>query len=230
MRISNIFFALALVVSAGGAHAGPISIISELDTSPSGLTGSVDVVEIAGSPLNHYNVANNLNGDLIGLGVSAIDSTAALLDVGLPPASPFGCNSGSPSNFCYEARVLTANNWGFEVVNPSSFVGSSFTFQAAFGDFSNYVSGSENTINWYHSIDGSLLAGQSIDGFFAWESVLIASNIIGIGETGNGTAAFGAGQATVPGTQPVVPLPAAGWMLLAGIGGLVALRRRARVS
>jgi hypothetical protein len=29
-----------------------------------------------------------------------------------------------------------------------------------------------------------------------------------------------------PNTPPAVPLPAAGWMLIAGIGGLVAMKRR----
>jgi hypothetical protein len=48
--------------------------------------------------------------------------------------------------------------------------------------------------------------------------------LIGINPFGQGALV------SIPGTPPVVPLPAAGWMLLAGIGGLVAMRRRAKVS
>ncbi len=41
------------------------------------------------------------------------------------------------------------------------------------------------------------------------------------------TRTYGGAGITAAGQAPAVPLPAAGWMLLAGLGGLAAMRRRA---
>ena len=53
------------------------------------------------------------------------------------------------------------------------------------------------------------------------------SFLTGNGGNQNGSANGGYSNGTVY-NSAVVPLPAAGWMLLAGLGGLVVLRRRAR--
>lgn len=216
------------VAFAGIASSETISIVNELGGTNSGLTGSLNVTETAGTPFNYYGVENNINGDLLAFGVTAINSTQAVLNDGAGDIGSFECDFPRGNNWCYEARVITALDWATATVLEG--FGSPFgpTFQEAFGDVTNYLTGPENTLNWYTALDGNMLSGDTSDGFFGWESNELASSILGIGGTGTGTAAFTAGQATTPGISPV-PLPAAGWMLIAGLGGLAAMGRRRKV-
>ena len=80
-------------------------------------------------------------------------------------------------------------------------------------------------------VDGSMAAGTSFDNWFGFSGLEVASSIIGLATDGSGgTTAFTAGMATPPAPQgpevSPVPLPAAGWLMIVGMGGLFAARRR----
>lgn len=134
-------------------------------------------------------------------------------------------------------------------------IATDYTFQDIFGDFAG-VAGDDQMFNWFEFSEGEvfnpregepemtagdvvdqtlgmyvevetalaapLASGDSVDDFFGFLAGLPASSIIGHSANLNGNSFFTAGQA-VP---PAVPLPAAAWMLMAGIGGLGAIARR----
>lgn len=92
------------------------------------------------------------------------------------------------------------------VADPTKFVES-----VAFGDL---ISGALTLVGF----------GTLNDAIF----VQYASTIVSIGHGGSGYSTFGT-DATLDGNPlAAVPLPAAAWMLLAGLGGLVVLGRRGR--
>jgi len=132
-----------------------------------------------------------------------------------------------------------------------------YSFQDVFGDFED-VAGEDRMFNWFDAIEGEifnprppvaqlttldvidetmelyeietalagpLADGDSLDDFFGFLAGIPRSSIIGVSATQNGTSFFTAGQATIS----AVPLPAAAWMLMAGIGGLGAIARRKKV-
>lgn len=78
---------------------------------------------------------------------------------------------------------------------------------------------------------------SGVEGTLAFVDALstasIGLNVLGLTEvdTGSlGTVSWVNDVPTNPGGPAVVPLPAAGWMLIAGLGGLAAMRRRRKTS
>ncbi|WP_425098264.1 VPLPA-CTERM sorting domain-containing protein [Tropicibacter sp. S64] len=208
--------AIAATITAFDASGNPLA----------GIVGSVDITESLFGTVGTYNVTNNITGagraDLHGFGVSNVNTTPWVGTVG----DTFGCANavGNPdySNICYDAVVVDASNWA--TAFPEVFSGLTLSFQDVFGDFASVV-GTDNVFNYYYHSDGSLGAGGSIDNFFGFEGFAVASSIIGAFEYGGGNFGYFTAGVAGPG-GPEVPLPAAGWMLLAGLGGLAAMRRR----
>jgi len=222
-NIRNIATILALGALPFTAHAATINVTVNTGTAA---TGSLDVAETQTSSGGVYDVANNTNGFLWGFGVSNND-TAATMFSSSGNATGFSCRG---SNGCYEANTITSSGWGdvaythFFVDNTGTTI-TDYTFQQLFGDFAT-ASGGDNTFHWYVNGDGGLNAGAAQDDFFGFLGQQLASSIIGITETDDGNfSAFTAGQATVPDIA-AVPLPAAGMMLVAGVGALGAMKRR----
>lgn len=222
----------ALIVASTAAQAETINVVSAFGQAPQA-SGDFSVTETLNGINGVYDVSNGTTGSVMGFGVSNNDTIPVLFDDG--SADSFGC--GNPSNgflICYESLVLNETNWDEEIAQfPFDETETIQTFQDIFGDFAT-VSGGDNTFNWFWAVDGDLQAGDSIDGFFGFQGLAVASSVIGVISTfdpqgGGGATWFTAGQATVPGgpTNPSpVPLPAAGWMLIAGLGGLAAMGRR----
>jgi len=202
------------------------------------------------SELGFYNVSNNTGGALTGFGVSNNDTLPAIYEDedGFP--SPEGCASIGSYETCYSVRTLNAQNWGSEIAYYGS---EQQTFEDIFGAFET-VAGDENMFNWFdftsfeifvptlldedtfelitdiqdvNVVDAiefsGLKNGDVLNDFFGFLDGQALSSIIGASSNGNGTSFYTAGQAVAP---SAVPLPAAAWMLLAGIGGLGAIARR----
>ena len=209
-----------MAASATFAQAGTLNIV--YSEGMPGITGNLDVTESINNGLGVYDVTNNTNGSLRGFGVSNNGTLPGLYnnDGNL---EDFGCSNDDSNTFfhCYSAIALTEDNWNTETIGlfDSDF---SLTFQDIFGSFAS-VAGSDSVFNWYVTVDGDLQDGTSESGFFGFEGLDLASNIIGVSGNQGGTAAFTAGSAGGPSQ---VPLPAAGWLLIAGLGGMAALKRR----
>lgn len=217
--IVSLAFSTAMIAGAG--HAGTLTQVGGNGTPSSG--ASLGVFESLENGIGTYDVTNNTGGELLGFGVSNNDSFAGFID---PNNNNFtGANStasadnNANSQFTYAGRTLKQFNWGTEELSDG------VTFIDIFDDFSD-AAGGENTINWYDAVDGALQDGDTVSGFFAFNETTLASSIIGVTSTQGGPVYFTAGQATTGTTMPPVPLPAAGWMLIAGLGGLGLIRRR----
>jgi len=224
--------AAAILMSAPFASAGTIKITNTFGTGP-GTAGTLDVAEIA-STTNpgsfFYDVQNKTGGALLGFGVS--NNTASSIPVlfatkdGSADPNRF-CTVGVSANdtgVCYDSRIVTEAIWE----TSTAFDGpqGSFSFESAFGAFDT-VSGGDSHFHWYTAQDGALLSDDAISSYFGFMDGKPASSIIGISAGGIGSVqAFTAGQATTI-NVPAVPLPASSLLLLAGLGSLAAMRKRA---
>lgn len=228
---------VAIFLSTSTVTAGTLEFING-DANTSG--ASLDVFESLDDGLGTYDVTNNTGGALLGFGVSNNDSQAGLINSS-GTLSEIGAAFEETGNhgFNYLAMTLTESDWTEELV-PIFDLGYGYndfildvpenvpqTFSNIFGDFST-VAGGDNTINWYSAFDNALMDGYTVSNFFGFEASNVASSIIGITNTNNGLLAFTAGQANT-GTNPV-PLPATGWLIITGLGGLFALGRKRRAS
>jgi hypothetical protein len=70
-----------------------------------------------------------------------------------------------------------------------------------------------------------LMSGGAVASTYAHNTYLSVATVEALGNEAQSTTSS---QVLPNGPISPVPLPAAGWMLLAGVGGLVALRRRAK--
>ena len=166
---------------------------------------------------------------------------------------PVGCKIIGTYQTCYSVRTLYEGNWNEEIAYVDFSTETVKTFQDIYGEFEDVV-GDDNMFNWFDfqrieifnpreglqvveqvfdvmpvdTIEQPILElsalkdGDSVDNFFGFLEGFAASSIIGASSNGQGTSFYTAGAA-VP---PAVPLPAAAWMLMAGIGGLGAIARR----
>jgi hypothetical protein len=68
---------------------------------------------------------------------------------------------------------------------------------------------------------------------FTWDAVdnkQIRIDCVSISPDGANIAAADLGNCEASTPPPVIPLPAAGWLLIAGVGGLAALKRKKRAA
>lgn len=196
---------------------------------------SITVTEAAGpSGSLFYNVANNTDSAMIAFGMtnSGINFPCLfdgdgfcnnLSDGTLPSATTSGGNTVSFGGF----RV-SAFDWDGPVAPPSSFlpdVSAAFeglSFASLFGPASDTLG--LDRLYWFYAKEGAGLApGDSISNFFGVQSAIAESSLFAIISNDDGIQAFSSLSATAP--SPI-PLPAAGWLLLAGLGGLGLMARR----
>jgi hypothetical protein len=161
-----------------------------------------------------YTVTNNTTSyGLLAFGISNIDTQAGIGTSG----GTFGCGSNpdTGSNWCYEASNLDTFNWNVTTIDFSGNTGFDI-----YGDISNVLDAGDNTLNFYMAADGDLQSGDSWDQFFFGQGIL-ASQLFVVLESASGTV-YGSGG------QPVsaVPVPAAAWLMLSGLVGLVGVARR----
>lgn len=231
MKYRFIMATAALCMSSLAAHAGTVTVTTDLG---GGISGSFDVEErITGFSQGIYDVTNNTNGFISGFGVSNNFTLPVLYDLE-GRAGSFACRTGGG---CYEGWLIDSTNWDTRVAftGPGGDINGAgaeiaYTFQDLFGDFAT-ASGGDTVFNWFSAVDGSMAAGTSFDNWFGFSGLEVASSIIGLATDGSGgTTAFTAGMATPPAPQgpevSPVPLPAAGWLMIVGMGGLFAARRR----
>jgi hypothetical protein len=215
--------ASAIAFSATTALASPVT-----QTGGNGLVVDGDefiVYESLSGNQGVYNVFNDTSGVLTGFGVSnnltfaGLYNTDGLLETA--PGSEVRGYTFRGTEVVYSPRTLTAFSWGTEEIAAG------VTFETAFGSFQDAAGGDFN-INWYDAVDGKGLGiGEGIETYFGFEGLNLASSVIGAVSTRTGPAYFSAGEA-LPGTGPsaTIPLPAAGWMLIAAIAGLGVMTRR----
>lgn len=90
----------------------------------------------------------------------------------------------------------------------------------------------DNGVTWSNIRANPLFGiGNNFDtvGLAYRDGLSITANLIQFRAAGKGTADDGTFNVTAAGLKvSAVPLPAAGWMLIAGMGGLAAMKRRAK--
>ena len=184
--------------------------VTEFFTIPGGPTrvaGTLEVVETE-EPLNNggtYTLNNNTSLKIWGFGVSngTLGSFAEN-------------NNGS---CCGEAAVLNALNWGTYVIDIYNGA-QGLTGQDIFGDISNVLDAGDTHFHWYADFEVGYVAGSHSG--FDFFNAQIASSVIVVAQNG----IYGQSARSTPPNPAAVPLPAAGWLLIAGLGGLAAMSRR----
>lgn len=179
-----------------------INVTNFVDASGGSVTGkSVTVNEYSTGPFSGTYELNVGSGMRVwGFGVSNSKSIAA-------PEN----NSGS---CCGDARILTAANWGteyLELYGPTLLTG-----QMIWGDISNVLGAGDTHFFWYDDYE---VGYEGMNSGFDF-SAPTASEVIVVAQGG----LYGASKIAGP-TTPTVPLPAAGWMLIAALGGVAAVRK-----
>ena len=217
----KILLSLGAAASLALAAAAPAAAVTAAGPLPLGDFTGVSITETPGE----YFVTNNSTAAVVvAFGVTNPVSVEATIG-GFP--SGFVNLNGNPdgANF-WDARLLTENDWASYQPFFGFFDGQvGLTMEDIFGawDFGTDV------VNWYEWSDASGLAnGGGVYSNFLFAGPT-ASEAFGVGFDNSGTGSiFDLGDITgTPPRQPTnVPLPAAGWMLIAGAAALVGARRR----
>lgn len=173
--------------------------------------------------------ASTLN--IIG-GTTEIQVTADLAGLGLTPSTFFGGGTLDTSTGILSYDITGGTITGSDAViehagsslvltggGVSAFVGNFVIDTAAATVFGNVLGGSDSV---------ALLDFGTIDS--SGIQLLISADLAGALTTVFGAPNLTGAELGIANTAPVVPLPAAGWMLLAGVGGLVVMRRRAQAA
>jgi hypothetical protein len=196
--------ALSFIDGNGNAVTGP----GVLDNSKDAIYFS-ETIDGLGS--GQYTVTNNtLEYGLIAFGISNNGTQAWIGSMG----STFGCGFNSSSNWCYMSDNLDASNWDSKGIDFDGNTGMDI-----FGSISNVLDSGDNILNLYLAIDGDLQSGDSWDQFLF--SPMLASQMFVV-------LAGPSGMLYASGGQPInaVPVPAAAWLMMTGLVGLVGVARR----
>ncbi len=156
----------------------------------------------------YYTVTNNTvaadDYGLLAIGISAADGDAFVSSQG----STFGCGG----TWCYESLTVFAEDWALISLDFSGNTGFDL-----FGDFSNVLDPGDDRIHLYLANDGDLRSGDSWDEFLFGE--LPSSQLFVVLDSFSQGTVYGSGG------QPI-PEPGTALMLLTGLVGLGAVRRR----
>jgi len=218
-KISALILGLTLCAATTANAAMVFVDAAGNGVAPGLLDGSKDAIYFTESldefGNGQYTVTNNTTSyGLLAFGISNIDTQAG---VGLFGGT-FGCDSNpaTGSSWCYEASNLDVFNWNLAQIDFSGNTGFDI-----YGDISNVLDAGDNTLNFYMAADGDLKSGDSWDQFFFGQGILASQLFVVLGST-TGTTVYGSGG------QPLnaVPVPAAAWLMMSGLVGLVGVARR----
>ncbi|MGG7568022.1 VPLPA-CTERM sorting domain-containing protein [Rhodovulum sp. DZ06] len=216
---------LSTALVATLAAAAPAQAVTGGGALSEGVFAGVSVTEAPGS----YTLVNgSVSAVVYGFGVTNPDSTLACIGAcgdGFGPYQDTGflsINGGGSGEF-WGAISLTQDDWSTYVPNTADLVGE---FGATMEDlFGAWAWSPTEKVNWYDMFDASGVgAGSTATGFNFFAPV--ASDAFGLGSDSTGNVGyFDLGDITATAD---VPLPAAAWMLIAGLGAMgVAARRKA---
>lgn len=155
----------------------------------------------------YYTVTNNTalvpSYGLLAIGISASDGDAFISSAG----NTFGCGA----SWCYGSSTVFASDWATVELDFSGNTGSDL-----FGAFSNVLDPGDDRIHLYLADDGDLRSGDSWDEFLFGE---LPSSQLFVVLDGDAGAIYGSGG------QPI-PEPGTALLLMSGLAGLGAVRRR----
>ena len=185
------------------------------------------VVETETATGGAYTIHNNTtNLTLAGFGVTngSLDAQATIdgnTDGGFITQS-----DGNNANL-WDAFELIDDNW-FEPFKLLDSNYDGFSANELFGPDEDVLSDAEPIAMYFQLLDASALGAGLSASDFGFINSVPASSLFGVANDDQGNVfAFINGQVVgIGGPAPVVPLPAAGWMLIAGLGGLAAMRRK----
>jgi hypothetical protein len=229
MKFRTIAFAAALLATQA-AQAALVPTIE--DATPILLDPSKAAFYVTETPTStggRYTIHNNTtNLSLVGFGVTNPDmdslpgiETAFGFSPGFGPV--YYSDIPDRGEF-WRGFNLNGSNWSDAELYDDYYANLS-TPQALFGDIGPALEGEGNS-NYYQIEDARALPpGESASGF-AFEFALPASSAFGVAADLNGAIPSNDTFAFINAPVTVVPLPAAGWMMLAGIGALVGFARR----
>ena len=219
MKIKTLMTAVVVsLFAATTANAALVytDISGNTVANPNGNGGdAVTFTEQTDGSGGRYTITNNTAGsELRGVGIT---NPGPFTLAGYDGACFDFANTGG---HCYFGQTIFENQWSsFEVgFNGETALDVWGSFESVLGD--DYNNG-DGVVHWYDGSEVGLGGNETEDGFF-FDNGQLASNLLGFLNTGNGNVYF----QTAPNTPPAVPLPAAGWMLIAGLGGLAAAGRR----
>ncbi len=202
-------------------------------------SGSISIEETAGPVISDdggvfgtgiYTLTNNTSFTLQAFGVSNLGTTAFVNDFFLP-SPPGGQTSNNGNAYDFDnVLTLTDRNASSNWRNTEVIAGTGQTFQNVFGNFSENVDPGDDTINWYASVAGGLLAGDTSSSDYLRFITPFGLASAGIGIVG--TNGIANANSLFFNNVSVVPLPAA--LPLYGTGlalmGFVGWRRRQKAT
>jgi hypothetical protein len=152
--------------------------------------------------------------------------------------SPFNSNSLTETTSYFSVQPNGGPGVGADSPVTLTFASAQSSFEILWGSIDNYNSMTFNlTGGGTHTVDGndiiSAIGGIALvdpaDRNFSYEKVALV-RFMNFDGTFDSIEFRSDGAAAMEFALAPIPLPAAGWMLLAGIGGLMALRRRNAIA
>jgi hypothetical protein len=218
--------AFAAATTIGGTVASAATITFETDEAGFVSVGSVGGTQTGGVAQGPFAAAGTTftidadtfsisGGNILLNGETNIEITQNNEGLGVDNNNgPFGADSGEIDGFA-DNDILV-----FSFARPVRLFDIIFENVTGNDDFVFYLPGTTPNAALYDIINPLPVADTDGDeGFFGFGGIVVST--FGIGASG-GNDNFRVSKIDVE----AVPLPAAGWMLLAGLGGLAAMRRR----